>query len=346
MMIATRSSLVAIAAIAMAFTAPAHAQIAEAETLFRQAKRLMKSGKIAEACDKFDASDRLEPTAGTKLNLADCREKNGQLATAWVMFLKAASAAKRAGNDGKREAEANRRAAALESKLVYLTVSVPEDSRVDGLVIRRNGTVVDRALWDQAVPVDPDEYEIAVAAPGFEPWRTSVVIKTKPLIVEVPALVRRPEAKPIAGVRPSAGEPGAGDTAAPQVTSGAAVREEPHAAAPSRFTGRRKVSLVIAAVGLGAAGVSLGYGLQAGSVEDQANVKCPQTACSDPHSVDLNRTARRDALIANVGLATAGVAVIGAAVLWFTGAPTRGGGVALAPLLGRDRAGLSVERAF
>jgi hypothetical protein len=209
-------------------------------------------------------------------------------------------------------------------------------------VIKRNGTVIDRALWDQPVPIDPDEYTIAAAAPGFEPWHTSAVIKTKSLTIEVPALVRRPEAKPVAGTRPSAGEPAAGDPAEPQL----AVREEPQAATASRFTGRRKLSLVIAAVGVGAAGVSLGFGLQASSVEDQANSICPQTACSDPHAVDLNRTARRDALIANVGLATAGVSVIGAAVLWFTGAPTRGGGMAIAPLLGRDRVGLSVERAF
>jgi len=334
-------------AIAMAFTAPAHAQTAEAETLFREAKRLMKTGKIADACDKFDASDRLEPTAGTELNLADCREKNGQLATAWAMFLKAAAAAKRADNDGKREAEARRRAAALEPKLSYLTISVPEASRVEGLVIKRNGTAIDRALWDQRVPVDPDEYTIEGDAPGFEPWSTSVVVKTKPRTIEVPVLVSRPAAKRGAVPGRSATEPTVGEAADARAASdGAGARELSPAAPPSRFTGRRKLALVIAAVGVGAAGTSLGFGLQARHVEDQANAICPDAACSDAHAVDLNRTARRNALIANVGLATAGAAVIGAVVLWFTGSPRSEGGVSIAPVLGSRSAGISLGRLF
>src|SRR5262245_36758792 len=112
---------------------PAHAQSVEAEVLFRDGKKLMKEGKLAEACDKFEASDRLESSVGTLLNLADCREKNGQLASAWIAFRKAATVAKQAGNDAKREAEARRRASALEGKLSYLTIAVPEGSRVAGL---------------------------------------------------------------------------------------------------------------------------------------------------------------------------------------------------------------------
>src|SRR4051794_1282807 len=284
-MIATSPRLAAAAAIAatlLASLAPAaHAQSAEAETLFRDAKRLMKSGKIAEACDKLDASERLEPTIGTELNLADCREKNGQLATAWALFLKVAAAARRADNDGKREAEARRRAAALEPKLVYLTISVPPDSRVDGLILKRNGTAIDPVLWDQRVPVDPDEYTIAGEAPGFEPWSTSVVVKTRPRTVEVPALTRSTR------------------VAAPGQTR---LTGEP----PARFTDRRKLALAVAAVSVGAAGVTIGFGLQAQSLEDQADAICPNAACNNAHAVDLNRVARRDALVANIGLVTAG----------------------------------------
>jgi hypothetical protein len=327
-MIATRPRLIAAAAIAMAVvgarTPLAHAQSAEAEILFRDAKRLMKSGKIADACDKFDASERLEPTVGTELNLADCREKNGQLATAWALFLKAAAAAKRADNDGKREAESRRRAAALEPRLVYLTISVPAASRVDGLVLKRNGTAIDPVLWDQRVPVDPDEYTIVGAAPGFEPWSTSVAVKTKPRTVEVPALTRRPGALRVA----------------------APAQVEPPAAVPARFTGRRKLAIAIAAVGVGAAGVSIGFGLQASSVEDQADAICPNAACNNAHAVDLNRVARRDALVANIGLVTAAAAAITAAVLWYIGSPNPSEGISIAPMLGRDRAGLSFGRAF
>src|ERR1700733_8879705 len=76
----TIAKLAAIAIVA-ALAAPARAQSAEADVLFREGKQLLKAGNIAEACDKLDASDRLESSVGTLLNLADCREKNHQLAT-------------------------------------------------------------------------------------------------------------------------------------------------------------------------------------------------------------------------------------------------------------------------
>jgi hypothetical protein len=139
-------------AIVVAMTTVAQAQSPAAEALFRKAKKLMKQKSFAAACDKFEASERLEPTIGTELNLADCREKNGQLATAWATFIKVAQTAKHRG-DKKREAEARRRVDALEPRLVYLTISVPRPARLAGLVIRRSGAVVDAAAYDQPVPV-------------------------------------------------------------------------------------------------------------------------------------------------------------------------------------------------
>jgi hypothetical protein len=62
--------------------------------------------------------------------------------------------------------------------------------------------------------------------------------------------------------------------------------------------------------------------------------------------VDLNRVARRDALVANIGLVTAAAAAITAAVLWYIGSPDPSEGVSIAPILGRDRAGLSFARTF
>src|SRR5205814_1086445 len=103
----------AIVACVVGLAASARAQSVEAGVLFREGKKLLKDGKIAEACDKLEASDRIESSPGTLLNLADCREKNHQLATAWAAFHKAAAAAK-TGGDTKRESEARRREKALE----------------------------------------------------------------------------------------------------------------------------------------------------------------------------------------------------------------------------------------
>src|SRR5580704_15450919 len=128
----TIAKLTAIAILALATRV--YAQAAEADVLFREGKKLLKAGKIAEACEKLDASDRLESSVGTLLNLADCRERNHQLATAWATFRKAAVAAK-TGRDGKREAEAKRREKLLVAKLSYLTIAIAHD--VDGMTITR-----------------------------------------------------------------------------------------------------------------------------------------------------------------------------------------------------------------
>jgi hypothetical protein len=325
--------------IAMTFAGPARAQSAEAETLFREGKRLMKQGQIAEACDKLDASDRLEPTVGTELNLADCREQNGQLATAWAIFVKAAATAKRSDTDGRREAEARRRAAVLEPQLVYLTIVVPADRRVDGLVIKRNATVIDRALWDQRVPVDPDDYKITARAPGYTPWTTSIAVKTKNKKVELPVLEKRAGDQPATASDGAVTEPATPEE--PVIPAGAAGPAE-----PSRLTGTRKLSIGLAVVGVAAIGLGVGFGRQATSTEDQADAICPDPACGDAHAVDLNATARSQALVANLGFAVGGAAIIGAAVLWFTGAPKPREALSIVPTLAPGRVGIQLARAF
>jgi hypothetical protein len=167
------------------------------------------------------------------------------------------------------------------------------------------------------------------------------VVKAKPRTVEVPALVKLPASDRVAATSRAATGANAGIA-----VDGPGSREQPTVAGPGRFTGRRKLALGIAAIGVAAAGVSLGFGLEARSVENQADAICPAAACTDAHAVELNRAARRDALVANIGLATAGAAIIAAAVLWFTGSPKPGGGVSVAPVLGSDRAGISLSRGF
>ena len=54
-----------------------------ADALFQAGKQLIAEKKYAEACNKFDASYKLDPTLGTLLNLADCYEKAGRFATSW-----------------------------------------------------------------------------------------------------------------------------------------------------------------------------------------------------------------------------------------------------------------------
>ena len=65
----------------------AHAgDAAAAQALFEQGKKLMAEKKYAEACPKFEESQKLRPGIGTLFNLADCHEKVGKLTAAYQEF--------------------------------------------------------------------------------------------------------------------------------------------------------------------------------------------------------------------------------------------------------------------
>ncbi len=309
-------SLAVAGALVFAMSSRAHAQTPEAEALFREGKRLLKEGEVTRACEKFEASERLEPENGTELNLADCWERDGRTASAWAMFVKAAASAKR----GDRAAEARRRADALEAQLVYLTIEVPADADVDELVINRNGTVVDRGLWNERVPVDPDEYTITAAAPDREEWSTTIKVKTKDKVVVVPELERR------RGVRKT------------KTRSKTAEAPGP----PNKY---RTATLALALSGGGAIVLASGIALHSKRLADESDSVCPTTSCSNAQAVDYNRRARIEGWIANIGWGLGGAALIGAAVAWYVGASSDAA-VTVTPTIDDDRAGVALGGRF
>src|SRR6476661_3375733 len=123
-----RGSIVASVLCAALFLAPhAHAGgdseggAAAAESLFQEARKLVDARRYGEACPKFAASQKIAPAIGTLLNLADCYEKNNQLASAWAKFHEAIALAQRLGR-GNREQTARDRADKLEPRLIKLAI--------------------------------------------------------------------------------------------------------------------------------------------------------------------------------------------------------------------------------
>lgn len=320
----------------------AHAQSVEAEALFQEGRRLLKEGKVAEACDKLEASQRLEPSVGTLLNLADCREKNGQLATAWAEFLKAEASARRAGKPDKRADEAKRRAKALEPRLSYLTISVPENSKIEGLTVTRNGTPIDPALWNTGVPVDAGTYEISASAPGHEAWSTKVTIAGEAIkqSVEVPRFKKLEELTPDKVTPPPA---------TPPPDEPLELDDGVDADAPGTFTPMRYGAIASGVVGLAAVGFGVARGLSAKDKQAQADELCPEAACGDPAAIALNDDAQSHALQANLGFAVGGLAIAGAVALWILGepdAPYDDEALSVRPTLGRDGLGLTFGGRF
>ncbi|MBC7978099.1 MAG: hypothetical protein H7138_24210, partial [Myxococcales bacterium] len=173
-------------------TAQAQSASAQAEVMFREGRTLLAAGKIAEACAAFESSQKLEPATSTLVNLASCRERNGQLATAWGLFLDAARATRdAAGAQAKKLYKvASDRARRLEPRVSKLTIHVPPGSRIAGLEILRAADVVEPAMWNRAMPIDGGTYQIAARAPGATIWTLSVTVgaEADARTVDVPRL--------------------------------------------------------------------------------------------------------------------------------------------------------------
>jgi len=314
----TRTAPSWVVALAIASSAtPASAQSAEAQTLFEEGRELLKQKQYEKACEKFAASERLDPQSGTEINFASCLKEQGKTASAWEMYKRAASSAKRDGNDA-RASKAKDAASELQAELVKLTIDVPAENVVDDLVVKRNGKHLDRAEWGVAVPVDPDEYEITAEAPGREPWTKTITIKAKDKTIEIPKLAR------------SHKQHGKHDEPEPEPT------------------GRKyeTATITLAAVGIGGLVLGTGFALYARDVESQSDALCPGTRCADARGLELNSTARLDATIADVAWGLGAAAAIGAGTLWYLGRSSDHDSVSIAPIAGRGHTGIAIGGRF
>jgi serine/threonine-protein kinase len=331
---------IAVCVATAAIPVPAAAQSASAELLFREGRELIKQGKLVAGCDKLAASDRVESSVGTLLNLGDCREKLGQLATAWALFRRAEAIAHRSADDARREAEARRRADRLEDRLPRLEIDVPHPA--DGMEVRRDDEVVDAATFGAALPIDPGAHTIVATATGRVPWKRTLRIDGPHAQLTVPALDRVPSA-PVLAVEPVVAVPEPVPAPAPPHAPPPVVIER-RAPAPSRWTVVRGLSVGIALGGVGALATGAYIGLRSHDLRDRADTLCPAEACGDPHALALNAEARTDATRANVLYAAGGTAALASLVLWFAGAP--GDSPVITPSIGDRRAGLSFARRF
>jgi hypothetical protein len=143
---------------------------AAAQVLFDQGRKLMDEHKYAEACPKLESSERLDPGAGTLLNLAACYEKNGQSASAWVTYTDAATASQDRHPDWA--ARATERAKALYPGLSKLTLEVP--NAPSGIEIKRDGKVLDAGSYGVPIPIDPGHHAIDAVAPSKRPFHKEI----------------------------------------------------------------------------------------------------------------------------------------------------------------------------
>jgi hypothetical protein len=309
----------------------------QAQSLFDEGRKLMKAGKIAQACDAFEASEKLDPVVTTLLNLADCREQNRQLATAWGAFVEAQRMARAAGNDKLLKVAASH-AHKLAPRLSRLTISVPADHQVAGLTVLRGDEPIDPAGWNHALPVDGGSYAFTARAPGREPWTTSRTIKAEGdnVSIEIPRLFDASPSPPPAVAAPAAPKPPA--VAAPTAPKPAVPDRRASAPEPrDPPQGRSRVlPLALGAGALVLGGAALGFDLWGDRTYDRAKAAMTQRDQDALyHAANTRRYAAQGFAVAAIGCAGA------AAYFYFRGGESRPA-TAIAPVVAPDGAGLAV----
>jgi hypothetical protein len=322
-------SITACTLLALASAAHAQSSSAQAEQLFRDGKDAMKKGDYEEACKAFEGSDKLDPAVTTKMNLADCREKNNQIATAWGLYLEVVRETRDVKKQKALMKRAKERAADLEGRLSYLIINVRDEAKIDGLEIAMNGQPVDPLTWNTSLPVDGGDYTIDGKAPGYETWSTSVQVAAEKdkQSVDVPKF---------RGVQVEPPPPPPDDRVEHPVAPPARVDH-----GSSGMSGKRKASLGLGVLGIGGVVAAVVFELGAESTYDDAKAE-PDLA----RRTDLTDQSNLKRGIA-IGAGAVGVVALGlGAYLWISGGGHAAGeadhAMILVPTIGSDGVGFAL----
>ncbi|HYP97716.1 MAG TPA: hypothetical protein VER96_03510 [Polyangiaceae bacterium] len=255
--------------------------------LFDEAEALLAKEEIARACPKYAESFRLDPQLGSLIYLAECYEKNGQLASAWGSYREAEEMAAKRGDE--RQTHAHERAEALAPRLSRLVVNVPAEARLRGLEVLRDGVPVAPTLWGSGAAIDTGKHRIEARAPGYKPWQIDLDVagEGSSTSVTVPKLALDPNARVAVG----------GDN-----------------------VGQSQRIAAIAVGGVGIVGLGVGgfFGLSAQSTYSDSKSLCnDQDVCTE-QGKELRDSAKNKALAATVAGGVSVAALATAAVLWFT----------------------------
>ena len=333
---------------------PTTADKALATRLYADAEKLMAAGDYAAACPKYGESQQRDPQLGTLLHLADCYEKAGKFMSAWVSFNEAVEAAARKSASGVKETRgqtARERAAALEGKLSNLVIVVTNGDGTPGLEIKQNGSVVGRAVWGTAVPVDPGSYVVTAQAPGKKPWTKTAEVASNGLKVEVNVPVLEDEGPAQGAMPPSPAMPPPG-ALGPTPPMGTASPPAPDSVAPTASP-QRLIGWIVAGAGVVGLGVGTGFGLMSKSKTSERDEICPSSDC--PRSkinqyLDAEKQAQSNATVSNVAFVVGGVAIAAGVVLVLTAPsqPANAAGVTahIAPWAGPNSAGAMMGGAW
>ena len=276
----------------------AHAQQAAADALFDSARSAMTKGDYGVACEQFRASDKLDPAVGTELNLADCEEKRGHLASAWELYR---TVEERLVTSDERLRLAHARVQALAARVPKLTLLLAPGAPKESTV--RDGSVeLGSAAFGIALPLEPGVHELVVSAPGFASRTFSVRLgegEAQSLTVS----------------------PGSANAAAPSAPVTAptplVLDEQPKTGADTRTLG-----LTLGGVGVVGLGVGAVTGLMVLGKQHTVDAEChPDKSCTQA-GVDAASSGHSLQAVSNVSWVVGAVALGAGAYFLLTSGPS------------------------
>jgi tetratricopeptide (TPR) repeat protein len=254
-----------------------------ADELFRQGRALATAQDYARACPKFSESLRLDPAAGTLLNLADCEEQIGHLANAWAHF-------KELGDElpktDERKEVALERARILERRLPHLTIELSFATAPEAIV-RRDDVELARASLGVPFPVDPGDHTVLVSQPGRTP---------RPVVFTLAE----------------------GQSRVVVVGPGEAIPLERAEPRSTLHRAKRTAGWIVGGAGIAALATGTYFGVRALERRGDSDAHCNGDICATVAGAQAYEDAKGDARVADVGLGIGIVAVAVAGYLLLT----------------------------
>jgi hypothetical protein len=278
----------------LSMTTPASAAPGEAQQRFEEGRALLKEGRAAEAIPKFVASIASEPTLAALLNLADCYERIGKLASAHARFRQAQELAK---NTAPVHAdEARKRAEILEPRLSTITLLPP--AQPEGVRVWLDGVEVPSTDWGKPHPYDQGSHEVIAQDSKGARRKSVVTLGAEAAHVTAPIEIPTPEAKSV--VLPPPPPP---------------PRAEPDSPMPT-------VGLVTGGVGVASLVVGTITGIVALGASSDLKSQCatyPKCPADQRGALtDLDDRARTFGTISTITIIAGAVLVATGAVIYFT----------------------------
>jgi hypothetical protein len=225
--------------------------------------------------------------------------------------------------------------AALPS--VVFDVKDAAGNDVSAVKVTMDGALLTDHLGGAATTVDPGEHTFRFEAAAQPAVEKKVVIHEGEKDRHVAVALGGGDVA-VAAV-PAAAAPA---TATPAAPSTPPTSDQSDA---STWSGQKTVAVVVA--GVGVVGIVVGsiFGASAFSKWSDAKSACGAGCGSNDPAQTLRTDAQSAATLSTAGFAVGGVAIAGAALLWFT-APSGSGQVQVAPSVGAQSMGLTLRGAF